>query len=53
MPGVVMRVTDSNDNIIYDSLPMYISINQVHDTLVHQQQDPDWGFHILLACSWI
>lgn len=46
MPGVVMRVTDSNDNIIYDSLPMYISINQVHDTLVHQQQDPDWGDYI-------
>lgn len=41
IPGVVMRVTDSNDNIIYDSLPMYISINHVQDSLHRQEQQPE------------
>lgn len=41
IPGVVMRVTDSNNNIIYDSLPMYISINHVQESLAKQQQKPD------------
>jgi signal transduction histidine kinase len=40
IPGVVMRVTDSNNNIVYDSLPMYISINHVQDSLARQEKHP-------------
>lgn len=40
IPGVVMRVTDSNNNIVYDSLPMYISINHVQDSLARQEEHP-------------
>ena len=39
IPGVVMRVTDSNNNIVYDSLPMYISINHVQDSLARQEEN--------------
>ena len=35
-----MRVTDSNNNIVYDSLPMYISINHVQDSLARQEEHP-------------
>lgn len=46
LPGVVMRITDENNNIIYDNFPQYLSINKVHEHLLKQKQNPEWGDYI-------
>lgn len=46
IPGVVMRITDDKNNIIYDSMPMYISNEKVQESLKLQQQEPRIGDYI-------
>lgn len=46
IPGVVMRITDDRGNIIYDSMPKYLSISRVQENMKRQSEDPDWGDHI-------
>ena len=46
LPGVVMRITDENNNIIYDSFPQYLSINKVHAHLEAQSKNPQWDDYI-------
>ena len=46
IPGVVMRITDKDNNVIYDSMPMYISNDKVQDNLQIQTQSPSFGDYI-------
>ena len=46
IPGVVIRITDSGNNIIYDSVPRYISIEKVQHSLELQQQNRRVGDYI-------
>lgn len=46
LPGVVMRITDENNNIVYDSFPQYLSIEKVHAHLEEQNEHPQWGDYI-------
>ena len=42
IPGVVMRITDKDNNVIYDSMPMYISNDKVQNNLQLQTQSPSF-----------
>ena len=46
IPGVVMRITDKDNNVIYDSMPMYISNDKVQNNLQLQTQSPSFGDYI-------
>lgn len=46
IPGVIIRITDSGNNIIYDSVPRYISIDKVQQSLELQQQNRQIGDYI-------
>lgn len=46
IPGVVMRVADDRGTIIYDSMPMYLSIPKIQEHLQEQREDPEWGDYI-------
>ena len=46
IPGVVIRITDSGNNIIYYSVPRYISIDKVQHSLELQQQNRCIGDYI-------
>ncbi len=43
IPGVVMRITDNNGKIIYDSVPRYLSLNEIQKNLLQQQEHPTFG----------
>ena len=46
IPGVVMRVADDRGAIIYDSMPMYLSIPKIQEHIQEQREDPEWGDYI-------
>lgn len=46
IPGVVMRITDENDNVVYDSMPMYISNEKVQEKIEMQTQNPGFFDYI-------
>lgn len=49
IPGTVMRITDSQGNMLYDSTPRYTSIREIQDQLYRQQQNPNFGDYVRSA----
>ena len=46
VPGTVMRITDKNGNLIFDTTPKYISNEKILERISQQQQNPNFGDHI-------
>ncbi len=43
IPGTIMRITDKNGNLIYDTTPRYIKLQEIQQQILYQKQNPTFG----------